>query len=105
LQEVKTSSEAAEPTKAKPEKEPQDDTDKSDTAILSAAAADRLVEAAWKKPAVEREWLANREREKGNELFKVGLCAAVGFDKIEQYTESSAVLLEVGMLDDRRVEP
>ena len=39
--------------------------------MLSAAAADRLVDAAYKKPVVEREWLAKREREKGNELFKV----------------------------------
>jgi hypothetical protein len=78
---VKPSSEAAEPTKAKAEKEPQEDADKSDIATLSAAAADRLVEAAWKKPAVEREWLANRERQKGNELFKVGSCVAVGYDK------------------------
>lgn len=70
-QEATASPEEAKPAASKPNNESEETPDERPAPVLSAAAADRLVEAAWKKPAVEREWLANREREKGNELFKV----------------------------------
>ncbi|GAQ79663.1 hypothetical protein KFL_000350180 [Klebsormidium nitens] len=60
----------AKPAASKPKTETEEIPEETSAPVLSAAAADRLVDAAYKKPVVERRWLANREREKGNELFK-----------------------------------